>query len=87
MPAVLVALGRRLNSEILLPDVERLRAARLDVHLVTWAPPSPELAAAVGDVVVLGHGLRGESASAPGAEAPPPRRCWSTPRSPSWRAI
>jgi hypothetical protein len=68
MPAVLVALGRRLNSEILLPDVERLRAARLDVHLVTWAPPSPELAAAVGDVVVLGHGLRGESASAPGAE-------------------
>jgi len=53
MPAVLVALGGQLNSDSLLPDVERLRDAGLQVRLVTWAPPSPELAASLAEVVVL----------------------------------
>lgn len=53
MPAVLVALGGNLNSDLLLLDVDRLNGAGLDVRLVTWAPPSPELAASVDEVVVL----------------------------------
>jgi hypothetical protein len=53
MSALLVALGGALNSELLLPDVDRLRSTGLDVRLVTWAPPSPELVASLGEVVVL----------------------------------
>src|SRR4051812_9781626 len=57
MSALRVALGGALNSELLLPDVDRLRSTGLDVRLVTWAPPSPELAASLGEVVVLSRAL------------------------------
>jgi hypothetical protein len=53
MTAVFVALGRRLNSQHLLDDVGRVAAAGQDVHLISWVAPSPELARAVGEVVVL----------------------------------
>src|SRR3954454_397354 len=59
MSALLVALGGALNSEILLPDVERLRKTGHDVRLVTWAPPSPELAASLDEVVVLARASAG----------------------------
>jgi hypothetical protein len=53
MSALLVALGGRLNSTALLSDVDRLKTMGFDVHLVSWAPPSPELAASLDELVVL----------------------------------